>query len=126
MDLLPKASNVALVLQCGGLWFINGKFGVTWKLVQGMVRPRATLRGKCHIKLGSSDRAVLEKQAEREAEEAEKQDDSVFEQTENATAVEDSEEEEEPTVAQEVAAEVKPKKVVKKKVVRRKKTAAAE
>ena len=126
MDLLPKASNVALVLQCGGLWFINGKFGVTWKLVQGMVRPRATLRGKCHIKLGSSDRAVLEKQAEREAEEAEKQDDSVFQQTENATAVEDYEEEEEPTVAQEVAAEVKPKKVVKKKVVRRKKTATAE
>ena len=125
MDLLPKASNVALVLQCGGLWFINGKFGVTWKLVQGMVRPRASLKGKCHIKLGASDRAVLEKQAEKEAEEAEEQGDSVFDQKATTTEVEDSDEEQ-ATVAKEVAEEVKPKKVVKKKIVRRKKVAAAE
>ena len=36
LDLIPKASNVAVVVQCGGLWFANGKFGVTWRLVQGL------------------------------------------------------------------------------------------
>ena len=126
MELLPKASNVALVLQCGGLWFINGKFGCTWKLVQGMVRPRASLRGKCHIRLGASDRAVLEKQAQKEEEEAQNEgEETVFQQSADPTAVEDSDEEQ-ATVAQEVAEEVKPKVVKKKKIVRRKKTAGAE
>ena len=126
MELLPKASNVALVLQCGGLWFINGKFGVTWKLVQGMVRPRASLRGKCHIRLGASDRAVLEKQAQKEEEEAEEEGNgTVFQQSADPTAVEDSDDEK-PSVAQEVAEEVKPKVVKKKKIVRRKKVAGAE
>ena len=126
MELLPKASNVALVLQCGGLWFINGKFGVTWKLVQGMVRPRASLRGKCHIKLGASDRATLQKQVEKEKAEIEVEDggDTVFQEQADPTAVEDSDGED--TVKQEVAEEVKPKVVKKKKVIRKKKVVAAE
>ena len=126
MELLPKASNVALVLQCGGLWFINGKFGVTWKLVQGMVRPRASLRGKCHIKLGASDRATLQKQVDKEKAEIEVEDggDTVFQEQADPTAVEDSDGED--TVKQEVAEEVKPKVVKKKKVVRKKKVVAAE
>jgi hypothetical protein len=37
---------------CGGLWFANGKFGVTWKLYQGVVKPAQSLpKGQCHIKL---------------------------------------------------------------------------
>ena len=49
MDLVPKASEVALVIQCGGLWFANGKFGVTWKLVQAVVKPKPSMKGKCLI-----------------------------------------------------------------------------
>ncbi len=139
LELLPKASNVALVLQCGGLWFINGKFGITWKLVQGMVRPRASLKGKCHIRLGASERAVLEKQAEKESEEEGNGEGSVFQQSSEPTVVEDSDDEqaspapaaapEESSVKEEVAQEVaeeKPKVVKKKKVVRRKKVASSE
>ena len=48
-DLITKGSNVALVILCGGIWFANGKFGVTWKLKQGIVKPRATFSGKCHV-----------------------------------------------------------------------------
>ena len=133
MELLPKASNVALVLQCGGLWFINGKFGVTWKLVQGMVQPRASLRGKCHIRLGASEREVLKKQAQKESQEDEGED-SVFDQGATSTTVDDSDGEEPidnkpdvvQEVAEEVAEEVKPKIVKKKKIVRRKKTVSAE
>jgi len=66
VTLITKASNVAVVIQCGGIWFANGKFGVTWRLVQAVVKPRANLKGKCHIMLDSSEKEKLESQAEEE------------------------------------------------------------
>lgn len=51
-ELIPKGSEIACIIQCGGIWFANGKFGVTWKLFQGVVKPTQTLaKGQCHIKL---------------------------------------------------------------------------
>jgi len=58
-DLIAKATNVATVIQSGGLWFANGKFGVTWKLVQAVVKPKESLRGKCFIKLNAADKAAI-------------------------------------------------------------------
>lgn len=55
MELVPKLSRVAAVIQCGGIWFANGKFGVTWKLFQAVVKPPTSLRGKCHIAVKSDD-----------------------------------------------------------------------
>jgi hypothetical protein len=50
--LIPKGSEVACILICGGIWFANGKFGVTWKAYQIVVKPSETLeKGICHIKL---------------------------------------------------------------------------
>jgi hypothetical protein len=99
-DLIPKASNVAIVLQCGGIWFANGKFGVTWRLVQGLVKPRATLKGKCHIQLDADEQSTLNKQ--------------VVADEEAVTDVPDSDEDE--PVAEPIPAPVKKvKKVVKKK-----------
>jgi hypothetical protein len=46
------------MIQCGGIWFANGKFGVTWRFVQGIIQPRLSMRGKCHLSLTSSDSAV--------------------------------------------------------------------
>ena len=55
-QLIPKGSEIACIIQCGGIWFANGKFGVTWKLFQGVVKPAQTLaKGMCHIKLDSSE-----------------------------------------------------------------------
>ena len=51
MSLVQKGQNIAAVIQCGGIWFANGKFGMTWKLLQAVVQPRATLKGRCHIML---------------------------------------------------------------------------
>jgi hypothetical protein len=59
LSLIAKGSHVALVLQCGGIWFAGGKFGVTWKLFQGVVKPKTTLRGKCHIQLSSEDKKLV-------------------------------------------------------------------
>lgn len=55
MELIPKLSRVAAVIQCGGIWLANGKFGVTWKLFQAVVKPPTSLRGKCHIAVKADD-----------------------------------------------------------------------
>jgi hypothetical protein len=54
-NLIPKGSEVACILICGGVWFANGKFGLTWKAYQIVVKPSETLeKGICHIKLDDS------------------------------------------------------------------------
>ena len=58
-DLISKGSNIATLIQCGGLWFANGKFGVTWKLFQAVVKPRESFKGKCHINISSDDREKM-------------------------------------------------------------------
>ena len=115
LTLIQKSQNIAIVIQNGGIWFANGKFGTTWKLVQGVVQPRASLRGKCHIKL---DSASKERMATATAS-------SDVDDDEEETAVADSDEEDEPTVFQEVAKAVEVEVPVKKKVVRKKKVVEA-
>ena len=116
-ELVTKGINIATVLQCGGIWFANGKFGVTWKLFQCVVKPKATMKGKCLITLSENDKSVM-------------QDNDTDEVTETVgvEVAEDSEEEEE---ADEVVATPPPPPVQepetpKKKVVRKKKTVSAE
>ena len=100
IELIPKASNVAVVVQCGGIWFANGKFGITWRLVQALVKPRASLKGKCHIELDTDEKTKLDKQ--------------VVADEEAVTDVPDSDEDE-PAPEPEPAPVKKVKKVVKKK-----------
>lgn len=130
IDFLQKGVHVACVLQCGGLWFANGKFGITWKLIQAVgAKQKASLSGQCLIKLKTSDKEKIK--AAPEPEDAE----------EGAALVEDSDKEEDDddeddddeeltipapvpapvlvpvVVAPPAAVEDKPKKkVVKKKV----------
>jgi hypothetical protein len=50
--LIQKGCEVACIIVCGGLWFASGKFGVTWKAYQVVVKPTETLaKGVCHIKI---------------------------------------------------------------------------
>ena len=55
MEIITKLSHMKTMIQCGGIWFANGKFGVTWRFVQGMIQPRLSMRGKCHLSLTSSE-----------------------------------------------------------------------
>ena len=57
MDFVPKKSQVATVLQCGGLWFGGKGWGVTWKVNQCVVKPQEVISvfGKCHIQLSADD-----------------------------------------------------------------------
>jgi len=58
-DLIAKATNVATIIQCGGIWVASGKFGVTWKLIQAVVKPKESLKGKCHIALSTKEKEIL-------------------------------------------------------------------
>jgi hypothetical protein len=115
MDFVPARSNVACVLQCGGLWFGGKGWGITWKLNQCVVKPHVqeTVFGQCHIQLSSDDIQTIETQpvpAEEDEEE------SVPASREVSTAVADSDEEaDEPAPKPEPKSEpVAVKKVVKK------------
>ena len=112
VDLITKGSQVACILRCGGIYFVNGKFGVTWKLLQAMVKPKQSLKGKCHIDLDVDEKSKLSKQVVDEVDD---------EEPVATTDVADSDDEQEtpventPPPPPEPAPEKKKKKVVKKK-----------
>ena len=91
---VPKLSNVACVLQCGGIWIGGKGWGVTWKLVQAVVKPKEVVSvfGKCHIKLSEDEKNTIENHDV----EAEEEVNSVPAPVPVSTMVEDSDEEEEP------------------------------
>jgi len=88
LDYLKKGANIAVLIQFGGIWFVNGKFSISWKLLQAVVqKPRPTLSGQCFIKLKSSDKEKLKASQDKLEEE----------QSENISSVlvEDSDDEDE-------------------------------
>ena len=123
LDFIKKGTQVATIIQCGGLWFANGKFGITWKLVQAVVqKPRANIVGQCFIKLKKSDKDKLKSQPAVEEEPDDVAataivDDSDDEDTSPPEVAKVSEPEPEPVVVQAVVQEPV---VVKKKVVKKK------
>jgi hypothetical protein len=59
MDLIPKGVNIVAIIQCGGLWFANGKFGCTWRLFQAVVQPKPSMKGRCLISISSATKNAL-------------------------------------------------------------------
>jgi hypothetical protein len=129
IELIQKGTQVAALIQCGGIWFANGKFGVTWKLIQVVVqKPRASLSGQCFIKLKSAEKEKLRTAPAPAVADVLDQDDVVA-----VTEVEDSDDEHQedepvsapiqirsatppPAVVVAPVTEEKKKKVVKKKL----------
>lgn len=108
MDFVPKLSNVACVIQCGGLWFGGKGWGITWRVKQIVVKPRevVSIFGKCHVSLSTEDIETMEK--------APVVSDSMVDNDNTSSLhVEDSEDEDEPVPEPEP---VKKKKTVKKAV----------
>jgi len=138
-DFITKMSNVACVIQCGGLWFGGKGWGVTWKLNQCVVKPQqiVSVYGKCHIQLSNDELSAIEKVKDVEVCDEEEETMSATKPT--TTEVEDSDEETppkeepEPVVVKKVVKKAEPapvvqaavaeqaeapkKKIVKKKVV---------
>lgn len=59
-DFVPSKSQVACVLQCGGIWIGGKGWGVTWKCIQCVVKPFETVSlvgtGKCFVNISDKDR----------------------------------------------------------------------
>jgi len=126
VDFIQKGTHVAVVIQCGGLWFANGKFGITWKLIQAVVQmPKASLQGTCFIKLNDTEKHALKTAATAPADENEGVSEMVADSDEEGGDVEaeddgaDEVEEEdgpEPEPEPEPVKEAPKKKIVRKKV----------
>lgn len=68
VDFIPKGSHVKGLIRCNGLWFVGGKFGVTWQMLQMNTRPPTRLVGSgvCAIEDDSDDEEFLETVAQEE------------------------------------------------------------
>ena len=68
MDLVVKLSKVNCILECGGIWIGGKGWGITWRLVECVVKPREQYKsnGQCRIKLSDEDIAKFEAPAEEE------------------------------------------------------------
>ena len=94
-DFVPKMSKVACTIQCTGLWVGGKGWGLTWKLIQAVVKPKESesVRGKCQIKLSEDDKSTIESQ-EVEAEDPDVEDIPALDKKEPVdTTVEDSDDE---------------------------------
>ena len=120
-DIITKGSDAALIITCGGLWFAGGSFGVTWRLVQAVLKPKPTLSGKCHILLDEDEQRRIAAPAKASAAQHHEDDHVQCASASQEVDVEDSDEEEEdatpiqrtPSVAPALAAA--PKKIIAKK-----------
>ena len=128
LDFLKPKTHVICLIQCGGLWFVNGKVSVTWNLKQAIVQKPKTssiVEGTCFLRPKASEVEKLRALPPPE-------EDIDPEGVVSTTIVEDSDDEEfelpppapvpvvEPVAASEpVVAAVEPEK--KKRVVAKKK-----
>lgn len=119
VDLIKKGMRIVTLMQCGGLWFVSGKFGVTWKLVQAVVPRENDSKAGCLIRMKSSPIEVREETMPVSAASA----------TASATVVEDSDDEGNTENTEEAVEEnvensdatLNPLQPEKKRVIRRKK-----
>lgn len=128
-ELIPRGSHIAPIIQCKGVWFVGGKFGVSFQVVQAVIKvpERIQDHDECLVRLDDDDLEEAKKITKREKEALNKQLEDEDDEIDDV-AVDDSEPDEEENVGDEVKQElesqvepepeVKPKrKRVKKKVV---------
>ena len=49
LSLVPTGSFLKGIIECAGVWFVGGRFGVSWRLVQAQVRQPARIKGFCMV-----------------------------------------------------------------------------
>jgi hypothetical protein len=61
LEYLKPKTHVISLIQCGGLWFANGKVSMTWNLKQAIVQPnRSSIQeGTCFLKPKAADIELL-------------------------------------------------------------------
>jgi len=129
-ELVPGKSQVACVLQCGGVWLGQKGWGVTWKVIQCVVKPRdiVSVYGQCRVMLSEEDRGAIETQTIDDDDDGIVDTETVFTKTETHDVAADDSDEEDEEIPDIVAAAPEPETepVVSKKKVFKKKTAPVE
>ena len=124
---INRGSNIACILQCGGIWFANNNFGVSWKLYQGVVKPTETLKkGTCHISLSNEDKKNIKNTDMEVSNDSTGAIDTTVEsddEGEESTGNEEVEVEDEQEQEPEPEPEPEPEKPKKKRVVKKKSSA---
>ena len=62
LDFLKPKTHVICLIQCGGLWFVNGKVSITWNLKQAVVQKPKTssiVEGTCFLKPKPAEKEKL-------------------------------------------------------------------
>jgi hypothetical protein len=62
LDFLKPKTHVICLIQCGGLWFVNGKVSITWNLKQAIVQKPKTssiAEGTCFLRIKPADKEKL-------------------------------------------------------------------
>jgi len=62
LDFLKPKTHVICLIQCGGLWFVNGKVSITWNLKQAIVQKPKTstiTEGTCFLRVKPSEKEKL-------------------------------------------------------------------
>jgi len=98
MDHIPSRSNVACVLQCGGIWIGGKGWGLTWKLYQCVVKnnhPPLQLRGVCNVYIPKEELENNEEES-AQAQQAPAQSPITKQPAAISAAVDDSDGEDEP------------------------------
>lgn len=127
---IPKGSYMSAILQCKGIWFVNGKFGVTWQLTQCVVKKPYRIQDACYIRLSKNEKSYMKKiedneksyvnepeTVHQEPSQQEKIDDVTVDDSEDEEEVEKQKEPEpEPEPVKEVTVPKKKKRVIRKKV----------
>lgn len=104
LDFLKKMSTCKNCVTFAGVWVVNGKFSITWKLEQSIVKnPRQKMigAGKCLMRITNADKKTLQSSTVDEPEQ-EPEDEGV-----SSTVVDDSD-------TDQPAPEIQPTKVHKK------------
>lgn len=56
LEFLKPKTHVICLIQCGGLWFVNGKVSITWNLKQAIVqKPKSSMEGTCFLRPKAAD-----------------------------------------------------------------------
>jgi hypothetical protein len=132
MDYVPKASSVVCGLQCTGIWIGGKGWGLTWKLIQCIVKPKVVMSvyDRCHLKLSVKDKDEIQTQVMKADEPEEDAIETLVEEVVTSTIVEDSDDDEaspeEEVVEKPAPVEAAPAPVPVKKVVKKVVPAAAE
>jgi len=119
VNIISKNSHIAGVIQCNGIWFSGGKFGVKFTLVQAIVRQPVRIQGTCRVALDSVDMEAIDEANRKE--EADAVDADADEESEAEVQHEEQEDEVAEIVEDEEPEPVKPpKKKIGKKISKKK------